>query len=170
MLNNGSKRVAREIMLALLSALLLSGCGSTVNEADLVKEVFLDHGFFFVWEAHLGQERSPDLLKPPHALDKQRPPDELQIDRAYVFHPAGPQDYEQLGEHSLPTWLRTAGCSVISAPSQASDNFIYPHIGGPEFVIRFRCGTDEYRIEARVDPYLISRPNQSTALVLVREK
>ena len=113
-----------------------------------------------------------DLLrKGPHALAERQPPATIEIGRVYLFRPIQPQQMEKLGETEIPSSLKSVGCSIISAPS-GGKGFVYPFIGGPEFVIRFNCGHDSYRIEARFDPSLLaySEGEISTALALIREK
>lgn len=78
---------------------------------------------------------------------------------------------EELGEATIPRALKGLGCSVTNAPSR-SEGFVYPFVGGPEFVIRFSCGLEVFQIEAAVDPFLLasSRGEFSTVLTLMRER
>ncbi len=165
-----SRRVKFLATILVLIAVLCSGCHRDVNQSKLVTDVFTNHGFSFVWETKSDKGQfGADSLKQPHAVNTQSPPIRLEIDHAYLFHPAERRNFEELALQSLPTWIENAGCSVISRPKN-TDDFIYPFVGGPLFEIRFQCRYQTYRLKAVIDPYLGATGNRgTTALFLIRD-
>ena len=149
---------------------VLSACHRKVSSPDLIDKIFSQHEYVFVWAGELREGQVGAALKEAHSLTAVTPPNQLQAGWGYVFHPKDPQNIEELGSAKMPDWIRRAGCSVTTAPTRAV-GFVYPFIGGPEFVIRFKCSRDAFRIEGRVDPYLAAYTKGSitVALVLVRD-
>jgi len=164
--------IGRRLLIVLSILLASPGCRQFPDHSRLVHSLFLDRGFFFVWETNFADGHVSESLKLPHAVNSQGTPAVIEKNRAYIFHPIGSRDIEALGEHELPSWIRECGCSVINAPSASAGGFIHPYVGGTEFIVSFDCGAERYRIEARNDPYLgaARRGDPSVALVLIREK
>jgi len=138
-----------------------------------MRSILLNHGFVFVWEvkSHNGSLDNDDLIQ-PHAANPQSPPVKMEAGQAYVFHPVQPLDFQKLGAHDLPDWIRESGCSVVSAPKSVND-MTFAYVGGPTFDIRFRCGRESYLIAARTDPWVGAFPGgkrSSSALILIWEK
>lgn len=161
----------RPMKLLCLVLTLIVSCRREVTVPELIDRIFQRHGFMFVWASGLQRGEVAETLKEAHPLKVGDPPSSIQPGRGYVFHARAPFSVEEVGTSKLPESIRQVGCTVIAAPAGES-GFVHLFVGGPEFVVRFKCGASAYRIEGRVDPYLAAstRGQISVALVLVREK
>jgi len=151
--------------------LLFVGC-QRVDHDRLLRGLFLDHEFDYVWQIVLddGQFDSTKLAA-AHEVSKRNPPAVLEINHAYLFYPERQANFEELGLRTLPALINKTGCIVSNAPRRTAD-LTYPFVGGPKFDIRFSCRNEGYDLRSVVDPRLgaVRGMANTTALVLIREK
>jgi hypothetical protein len=105
------------------------------NTALAVREAF--NGFDYA-----GEFTADSFAPPEHDSKVAQIPDSLRPGVLYVFHRAQKVDEQELATKVLPGRLRSAGFTVLEAPSKLQDlAFVDP--GGVVWKIRFRFDSQE---------------------------